>query len=239
MSAPLEIRIDRKVFRSADGTPVTAIEGLRLTLETGGLTAVIGPSGCGKSTMLRILGGLDHAYEGRLDLPPDLRIGYVFQEPRLLPWRTVEANVRLVLRRQENADPTSLFESLGLSDMRQRFPTELSLGLARRVAIARALVIEPNLLLLDEPSTSLDETTAQRLRALILDIWTTRRTTTLLVTHNVREAIALATRLVLLAPRPSHVLADIPLALPQDQRDETWIEAKRSELIALYPGIVA
>ncbi|WP_099556080.1 ABC transporter ATP-binding protein [Hartmannibacter diazotrophicus] len=216
-----------------------AVQGLSLALQPGSFTALIGPSGCGKTTTLRILAGLDHAYKGEVHLPADTRIGYVFQEPRLLPWRTVDQNVRLVLPTPDANDPASLYAALGISDMTQRFPTELSLGLARRVSIARALVIDPNLLLLDEPSTSLDETTAQKLRALILEVWLGRRTTTLLVTHNIREAIQLADRLVLLSRRPSHVLAEIALDTPHQERGEDFIEAKRQELMVRFPETIA
>ncbi|WP_245294070.1 ABC transporter ATP-binding protein [Methylobrevis pamukkalensis] len=239
MSTPREIHIERKTFRGADGTPVVAVEGLHLVLPPGSLTALIGPSGCGKTTTLRIVAGLDTDFEGRIVLPPDPRIGFVFQEPRLLPWRTVEQNVRLVLDRPDDADPGPLLESLGIADMRGRFPTELSLGLARRVSIARALVIRPDLLLLDEPSASLDEATAGRLRALILQVWSDYRPTTLLVTHNIREALTLADRLVLLAPRPGRVVGEVILDRPQPQRDDTWIEATRADLVRRFPGTVA
>lgn len=239
MSEPLEIHVAQKVYRGAEGGTVEAVRGLDIAVPAGGFTALIGPSGCGKTTSLRILAGLDTDYEGRVVLAAGTRIGFVFQEPRLLPWRTVDENVRLVLDRPDAFDPGPLFEELGLGEMRRRYPTELSLGLARRVALARALAIRPDVLLLDEPFTSLDETTAQRLRQLVLEVWRRHRPTTLMVTHNVREALQLAERLVLLAPRPSRVLAEIPLEAPQDARDEAWIEDRRAALVRDWPGIVA
>jgi sulfonate transport system ATP-binding protein len=239
VSEPLEIHIARKVYHGAEGGTVEAVRGLDIAVAAGSLTALIGPSGCGKTTSLRILAGLDTDYEGRIVMAPGTRIGFVFQEPRLLPWRTVEQNVRLVLEKPDGFDPTALFGELGLAEMRNRFPTELSLGLARRVSLARALAIDPDVLLLDEPFTSLDETTALRLRQLVLAAWRRHRPTTLLVTHNVREALQLADRIVLMAARPSRVVAEIPLALPQEQRDEAWVEARRTELVKDWPGLVA
>ncbi|MBH0236988.1 ABC transporter ATP-binding protein [Methylobrevis albus] len=238
-SRPVEVRIDRKVFHGANGGEVEAVRGLDLSIAAGSLTALIGPSGCGKTTTLRILGGLDHDYDGSVSVGPETRIGYVFQEPRLLPWRSVDQNVRLVLDDPDAVDLTAIYGRLGISDMGRRFPGELSLGLARRVSIARALAIRPEILLLDEPSASLDETTAQRMRALILDVWQADRPTTVLVTHNIREAIQLADRLVLLAPRPGRMIGDVAIDRPQDARDTAFIETLREDLIRRFPETIA
>lgn len=243
MSAPLELHIKKKTYQGAEGGEVEAVRDLHLVAPAGSLTALIGPSGCGKTTSLRILARLDTRFEGTIGLPPAARIGFVFQEPRLLPWRTVEQNVRLVMedggKEGGGADLDALFAELGLEDMRNRYPTELSLGLARRVSIARALAIEPDVLLLDEPFTSLDETTAQRLRQLVLTVWRRYRPTTLMVTHNVREAIQLAERILLLAQRPSHVVAEIVLDTAHEERDEAFVEATRTDLVGRYPGLIA
>nr|WP_210272748.1 ATP-binding cassette domain-containing protein [Chthonobacter rhizosphaerae] len=233
------MHIRKKIYQGAEGGTVEAVRDLDIVAPDGSLTALIGPSGCGKTTSLRILARLDTDFEGTIGLPPGARIGFVFQEPRLLPWRTVDQNVRLVLEGDKQPDLKTLFADLGLEEMGSRFPTELSLGLARRVSLARALAIEPDVLLLDEPFTSLDETTAQRLRHLVLTVWRRYRPTTLMVTHNVREAIQLAERIILLAPRPSRVVAEIVLDTPHDQRDEAYVEAKRTELVGRYPGLVA
>ena len=239
MSEPLEIHIARKTYRGAEGGTVEAVRGLDIAAPAGSLTALIGPSGCGKTTSLRILAGLDTDYEGEVRLAADARIGFVFQEPRLLPWRSVEDNVRVVLKPGDRPDLPALFAELGLAEMTTRYPTELSLGLARRVSIARALAIRPDVLLLDEPFTSLDEMTAQRLRQLVLDLWTRHRPTTLMVTHNVREAIQLAERIILLAPRPSRVVATIELTRPHADRDDDYVEATRAALVADHPDLVA
>ncbi|MFA7414414.1 MAG: ATP-binding cassette domain-containing protein, partial [Rhizobium sp.] len=137
------------------------------------------------------------------------------------PWRTIEENVRLALPksiRDKNLD--TLFATLGLSKMRSFFPSELSLGLARRAAIARALAIEPDLLVLDEPFVSLDEATANQLRHLLLAVWSERPTTALMVTHNLREAIMLSDKIVVLSKRPSHVVGSFVIRIPREKRSE-------------------
>ena len=179
------------------------------SLRGGEVGALVGPSGCGKTTLLRIIAGLDRDYEGSIALPDHGRLGMVFQEPRLLPWRTVEQNVRLAAPEASDAALAALFRTLGLEAHRNLFPGELSLGLARRVALARAFAVEPDLLLLDEPFVSLDDALAARLRDELAELVTRRPVTTLLVTHNVEEAIGLADRLFFLSASPARVLADV------------------------------
>src|SRR3546814_371195 len=162
----LDVRIDGKAFRSADGAETAVLRDFHFALAPGSFTCLIGPSGCGKTTTLRIVLGLDRDFAGRVSLaPPGLRMAAVFQEPRLLPWRTVEQNVRLALPPQESIPPDALdldrlFAILGLETLRRRYPAELSLGLARRVALARAFQVMPDLLLLDPPFLSLAAPTA-------------------------------------------------------------------------------
>ncbi len=219
--APLEVDVAEKTFLSAQGLPVTALRGLSFTVAQGEFACLFGPSGCGKTTTLRILLGLDRNFSGSYRLPGGdaARIGAVFQEPTLLPWRTVEQNVRLTLPRStRNADLDWRFEALGLAGMRTLYPAELSLGLARRVALARAFAVEPTMLFLDEPFVSLDEHTAERLRALLMSIWSARPATALMVTHNLREALALSDRIVVLSPRPGHVLGLFDIKLPRGNR---------------------
>ena len=221
----LKVRIDSKAFRSADGAATEVLHGLAFELQPQTFTCLIGPSGCGKTTTLRILLGLDRDFAGSIELPsPALRMAAVFQEPRLLPWRTVEQNVRLALPpetdpRGRAADLDALFAILGLQELRGRYPAELSLGLARRVALARAFAVMPDVLLLDEPFVSLDEHTADRLRALLLELWQRHSTTVLMVTHNVREAARLADRLLLMNGQPARIVGDVPVPLARDARD--------------------
>jgi len=201
------------------------------------MTVLMGPSGCGKTTLLRIVAGLDDRFTGDVGIPPGTRIGLMFQEPRLLPWRTVRRNIELVAAPDfSEADLEWLAHAVGIADMLPRYPQELSLGLARRVALARAFATKPDLLLLDEPFVSLDERTADRLRKLLLQVWQARPTTAILVTHNAREAIMLADQLVLLAPRPTHVIAIETIAVPQAERDHNAVEAIHTDLLRRYPG---
>ena len=153
----------RKFYRGASGGELHVLGELALTLEAGEVAALVGPSGCGKTTLLRIVAGLERDYEGTVSLPAHGTLGMVFQEPRLLPWRTVEQNVRLAAPKAADATLDALFATLGLTAHRAHYPGELSLGLARRVALARAFAVEPDLLLLDEPFVSLDATLGRTL----------------------------------------------------------------------------
>jgi NitT/TauT family transport system ATP-binding protein len=181
--------------------------------------------------------GLDERYAGDVGIPAGTRIGLMFQEPRLLPWRTVRQNIELVAAPGfAPQDLERLALAVGIADMLPRYPQELSLGLARRVALARAFATKPDLLLLDEPFVSLDERTADRLRKLLLEVWSARPTTALLVTHNAREAIMLADQLVLLAPRPTHVVAIETIAVPQADRSAAVVEAIYADLLRRYPA---
>lgn len=230
-AAPLELRIDAKSYRSADGTPVEVVRGLELRLEAGAFGALIGPSGCGKTTILKIAAGLDADFSGRLHAPGSGRLGIVFQEPRLLPWRTVEQNIRLALPgREAAADLTELVETLGLNAHLARYPGELSLGLARRAAIARAFAVRPDFLLLDEPFVSLDEAVADRLRHELTALTTRTRVTTLLVTHDLAEAIQLADRLFFLSDRPARVMLEKSLPPPRGARSRDVIAAIGDEM---------
>ena len=203
---------------------------LAFSLANGEVAALVGPSGCGKTTLLRIIAGLDRDFEGNVELPAHGTLGMVFQEPRLLPWRTVEQNVRLAAPQATDAALDTLFQALGLTAHREHYPGELSLGLARRVALARAFAVEPDLLLLDEPFVSLDDALAARLRDELADLVNRRPVTTLLVTHNVEEAIGLADRLLLLSLGPARVLGDFPVTRPRTPRTPQELAAMREEI---------
>ena len=235
-TSQFDIRIEDKTYTGADGTPVPAIRDLVLEVRPQSMTVLMGPSGCGKTTLLRILAGLDQDFTGTVRVPDNARIGVMFQEPRLLPWRTVRQNIQLVAEDLSSADLEKLAASVEISDKLPRYPQELSLGLARRVALARAFAPRPDLLLLDEPFVSLDERTADRLRRLLLDVWSARPTTAILVTHNAREAILLADQLVLLAPRPTHVVAVVPISVPQAERDPALVEEIYADLLKRHPA---
>ena len=234
--ARLEVAIRQKAYSAATGGTLRVIEGLTFSLGKGEVGALVGPSGCGKTTLLRIIAGLDADYEGEVRLPDHGRLGMVFQEPRLLPWRTLEQNVRLAAPQVTDDELTTLFAALGLSAHRQHYPGELSLGLARRVALARAFAVNPNLLLLDEPFVSLDDALATRLRDELAELVTRRPVTTLLVTHNVEEAIALADRLFLLSPSPTRVVAELPIPNPRSKRTPEELAAFRGQIARKLMG---
>jgi len=229
----LEVDISSKAFTNAAGERRDVLGNIAFTLEQGEVGVFVGPSGCGKTTMLRILTGLDHDYQGRVLRPASMRIGMVFQEPRLLPWRSVEDNVRLAAPNADEARLSALFEILELSAHRAHFPGELSLGLARRVALARALAVEPDFLILDEPLASLDAALAARLRGQIATLLEGRPTMTLLVTHNLDDAIRLGDRLFLLSARPARILHAVPIEKPRSIRTETDVKDARDVLARL------
>jgi ABC-type nitrate/sulfonate/bicarbonate transport system ATPase subunit len=226
----LEVDIARKGFTNAAGQWHDVLADLSFALGTGEIGVFVGPSGCGKSTMLKIVAGLDHDYQGHVCCPARARIGMVFQEPRLLPWRSVDDNVRLAAPKAGDDKLSALFAVLELTAHRHHFPGELSLGLARRVALARAFAIEPDFLILDEPFASLDNALAARLRDQIATLVDSRSVLTLLVTHDVDDAVRLGDRLFLLSPRPARILADLPICTPRRARGEAEIAAIKADI---------
>ena len=232
--AGLRARIRAKRFPAVGGAPAKlVVRDLELAVPPGSFTGLFGPSGCGKTTTLNLLAGLDPDFEGEVERPEPARIAYVFQEPRLLPWRTVEDNLRLVLERPDEAGIDRWLDAMELADVRKVYPTRLSLGMARRVALARAFVVRPTLLLMDEPFVSLDEPTAGRLRQLLLRTHRAAPATTLYVTHNLREAILLCDRIAILTPTPTHIerVVEVPLD-DAERRDDEAIERVRRALLA-------
>jgi NitT/TauT family transport system ATP-binding protein len=228
VAVPLNVDIREKKFRSTEGVDLVALRDLSFEVRQGEFVCLLGPSGCGKTTALRILLGLDREYSGSIQLPTDEnhRIAAVFQEPVLLPWRTVEQNVRLALPASlKQVALDELLKTLGLSGLETLYPSELSLGLARRVALARAFATQPTVLFLDEPFVSLDDTMAERLRQLLLTIWSSRPTTALMVTHNLREALSLADRIIVLSARPAHVAGEFGVDVPRQARDMARLDA--------------
>jgi sulfonate transport system ATP-binding protein len=224
----LEVCIARKALRTASGQARVILHDVAFSLGKGEICALLGPSGCGKTMLLRIIAGLDSEFEGRIVLPSPHRIGMVFQEPRLLPWRSVAQNVRPGESSSEN-DRAEIVAALHLSKHLDHFPGELSLGLARRVAIARAFAVKPDLLLLDEPFVSLDAALAAELLTLVLK----RKATTLIVTHDVEEAISLADRIIVLSAAPGRLLADRTIETPREALPEARAAKLKEDIRSL------
>ncbi|HLY57356.1 MAG TPA: ATP-binding cassette domain-containing protein [Stellaceae bacterium] len=214
----LHVDISRKRYRP-DGPAI--LQDLRFSLDAGEIVALVGPSGCGKTTLLRLIAGLDRDYEGELAWAGAPRLGIAFQEPLLLPWRTVRENLALVERPDTPPGLSDeLLAALGLAAEGNTFAARLSLGMARRVALARAFAVEPTLLLLDEPFVSLDEATASRGRELLLEVWARRPTSILLVTHDLAEATMLADRVLFLSGTPARIEREAVLPW-EDRRQGT------------------
>jgi len=230
----LDVDIKSKAFESASGKRHQVLSDVSLSLSAGEVAVFVGPSGCGKSTLLRILAGLDYDFEGTVSRPQQARLGMVFQEPRLLPWRSVDDNVRLAAPLADEAALSNLFNILELTAHRSHFPGELSLGLARRVALARAFAVDPDFLILDEPLASLDRALAARLRDQIATLVANRSAMTLLVTHELDDAIRLGDRLFFLSPRPARILHVVPIITPRAARNDMEVDRIRADLALLH-----
>jgi NitT/TauT family transport system ATP-binding protein len=238
MSTALHIAIEGKRFAEsgADGAQKQVIGALEFGVAAGEFVCICGPSGCGKTTLLNIIAGLDTDYSGTVRFGDHqaldaVELGYVFQNPRLLPWRTVEENIRLACP-PEDYDPAlvaELMDVAGLTGERLSYPEKLSVGMSRRAALVRAFATRPGVLLMDEPFVSLDAPTAERLRQLLLDIWARRRTTVLFVTHDTHEAVELADRILLLSKSPTTLRHEVPVTLPREERDGAQVERFRRE----------
>ena len=218
------------------------IDNLKLCIGSQEFVCLVGPSGCGKTTLLNIIAGLDSDFEGEVlvgSTANKSKIGMVFQEPRLLPWRTVRQNIELVQERFENAELIDeLLDIMQLRAFQDVYPECLSLGMSRRVALIRAFAVNPDLLLMDEPFVSLDAPTARQVRDLLLVLWQKRPYTVLFVTHDLREAIALADRLVFLSAVPMVCVEDIKVSIPRIERNnERVVEGFRQQLIHEHPMI--
>lgn len=241
----LDIRVVNKIYSQPGGgieQAHHAIADLQVHVPANQFACLLGPSGCGKTTLLNMIAGLDKHYDGNIAVGKggrNLRIGYVFQNPRLLPWRTVRQNIELAGGPVAEPDLIdSLLDSMQLSEMQNQFPQRLSLGMQRRVAIIRAFALNPDVLLMDEPFVSLDAPNARQVRNLLYALWQQRPHTVLFVTHDLREAIALADRLLFLSPRPMRLLGDIPVTVERSQRNnESEIEAFRVKLLQNHAEI--
>jgi len=215
--------VDKTFISRRTGEKQQVFRDFSLRVEPGEMVAVVGASGTGKTTLLHLVAGLELPDRGTVtagDGRP--RLGVVFQQPRLLDWIPVEKNVALAARAAgvPRDDVAKVLADVGLADYAGAYPSVLSGGQRQRVAVARAFVVRPDLVLLDEPFSALDELTARRLRLLLQDLWLREQRTGLLVTHNALEAAFLADRVIVLADRPARVAREYRIARPRPRTPE-------------------
>ncbi len=217
---------------------VDALDNISFEIKPGEFVCLVGPSGSGKSTLLRIMAGLIQPQQGRVWLAgqvvttPRSSIGIVFQKANLMPWRTVRDNVGLPLE-MEHLPPDeirrraqALIELVGLAGFEEAYPRGLSGGMEQRVAIARALIHNPAVLLLDEPFGSLDALTRERMALELTRIWSTQKTTVVMVTHSIQEAVFLSDRVLVMTDRPGRIAVTVPIDLPRP-RDLSLLQEER------------
>jgi NitT/TauT family transport system ATP-binding protein len=209
-----------KNYETVTGETVQAIRNISLELHEGEVLSIVGPSGCGKSTLLRLISGAESPSEGTISRCQDkeLILGFIFLDPSLMRWRTVYDNIKLpleVLRKKDDASKINdLIKMVNLTGFEHAYPTELSGGMQHRTAIARAIVHEPNVLLMDEPLTGVDEITREILQTELSYIIRELKVTSVLVTHDVPEAVMLADRVLVMSPRPGTIIQEVNVHLP-------------------------
>ena len=236
VTRPLAVRVDSKVFPAVgERAENLVLKNIKFQVEPGSFVVITGPSGGGKSTLLNIISGLDNDFTGSIDFggTHDPRIAFVFQTPRLLPWRTVYENIALALPKGDPriANIPEILKRVGLTEAANAYPEMISLGMQRRVALARAFVLEPELLLMDEPFVSLDDPTAYDLRALLVELWSARPTTVLFVTHDRPEAVMLGTRILRLSNGAATIAQDVPVRLSvADRADREKVRTEQRRI---------
>ena len=234
------------VYKTNDGRDVTALTGVSMDIKKGEFISLVGPSGCGKTTLLRIIADLLTQTSGDVKIggttPREARLqkryGIVFQNAVLYDWRTVKKNVMLpmeimkVPKKEQEARAMNMLELVGLTEFANHYPNQLSGGMQQRVGIARALAIQPEILLMDEPFSALDEFTREKLHEDLLRIWRKTQKTVIFVTHNIAESVFLSDRICVLSPHPGRLSAIVDVNLPRPRTMEMKETAEFTELVA-------
>lgn len=243
------IKIDNLSVQFPDkngGEPVTALRNINLEIKPGEFVSLVGPSGCGKTTLLRTIADLQQPTSGKVSIggltPRETRLqqkfGIVFQNPVLYDWRTVRRNVCMPMeimgipKKERTARVTQMLELVGLYNFGKKHPYELSGGMQQRVGIARALAIRPEILLMDEPFSALDEFTKEKLHLDLQNIWSKTKKSVVFVTHNIQEAVFLSDRVVVLSPHPGRVSAVLEIDLPRPRGLEVKDSAQFNALVS-------
>jgi len=221
-------------YALANGSAMQALTDVSFTIDRHEFVAVVGPSGCGKSTLLRLLSGLLKPSEGQVEVfnqtitQPRDDIGIVFQKPTLLPWKTVLDNVLFPLHHKygkvtdkDRKFAQQIINTVGLQDFMERLPDQLSGGMQQRVGIARALLLNPDILIMDEPFSALDALTREQMGFELLRIWEEKPKTVLFITHSISEAVLLADKVLVMSARPGCVLEQIAIDLPRSRSLDT------------------
>ncbi|CZF80610.1 Aliphatic sulfonates import ATP-binding protein SsuB [Grimontia celer] len=241
------ISITLNIEEKSYGSETPVLGSLRGQFKLGKITAIVGPSGCGKSTLLNMIAGLESSQKGEVgfsetsEIKP--RVGYIFQSPRLMPWLTAKENLELIAGKSNPAIQETL-SAMGILDKLDSYPSQLSGGMQRRVSIARAFVYQPELLLLDEPFTSLDAPTADQLRQQLIALWQRQQSTMVFVTHDLREAISMADEIWFLSRPPTTVIHTLSINQPPkrllgDIQRMQEIDRIASSLLQQHPKLLS
>ncbi len=235
----IEIKNVNRIFEQPTGT-IHVLKNINLTVNEGEFVSIIGASGCGKSTLIRLIAGLDTPTSGeiyvggKMVLRPSVDTGFIFQDSRLYPWLSVEKNIGFgihenISKEEKNVRIQRYIDMVELTGFEKSLPKQLSGGMQQRVSIARTLVNEPSVLLLDEPFGALDALTRINMQNEILKIWKTERTTMLLITHDIDEAIFVSDRIVVLANRPGEIgkIINVKMSKPRDRSSSDFMSIRR------------
>ncbi len=235
----IHVSVTRKVFAAAGGRDEQhVLNNVAFDVAPRSFLILTGPSGCGKSTLLNIIAGLDKDFEGSIDLGTSRdHMAFIFQSPRLLPWRTVYENIALVLPEGDlrHAKIPEMLERVGLTQAANAYPERISLGMQRRAALARGFILDPQILLMDEPFVSLDDPTAQSLRELVIELWNRQPTTVIFVTHDRAEAVQLGTRILRMSAGQATVVQDATVGLSlEERRDRAAVVREQMRIFGTF-----